>query len=142
MKNIDMKKFIFVISSKITTDGDVSDIELTTTGNFSRLNGKWVLIYDELAEDKITKINTVIKIADQSLSITRNGDASRLQMTVNQRNMCHYRTEFGDIVMGVYCTEIKSDLTETGGRVHMSYTLDVNAAILSENEVTIKIREV
>ena len=45
-------------------------------------------------------------------------------------------------MMGVYCTDIKTDLNEAGGTIYMSYTLDINAAVFSKNEVTIKIREV
>ena len=56
--------------------------------------------------------------------------------------MCHYRTQFGDILLGVYCNEVNNELSDSGGKISMSYTLDVNASVLSENKVTIKIREV
>ena len=137
------KKFIFVISSEITADGDTSNIELTTTGNYSRVNGRWVLLYDEMSEDKTAVIKTMIKVDDKSVTITRNGEgSSKLIMTEGERNMCHYRTQFGDILLGVYCNEVNNELSDCGGKILMSYTLDVNASVLSENKVTIKIREV
>lgn len=137
------KKFIFVISSEITADGDTSNIELTTTGSYSMINGRWVLLYDEMSEDKTTVIKTIVKADNKSVTITRNGEgSSKLIMTEGERNMCHYRTQFGDILMGVYCNEVNNDLNNSGGIISMSYTLDVNATVLSDNKVTIKIREV
>lgn len=140
---MEKKKYVFVISSEITTDGDKSNIELTTTGNYSRVNGRWVLLYDEMSEDKTAVIKTMIKVDDKSVTITRNGEgSSKLIMTEGERNMCHYRTQFGDILLGVYCNEVNNELSDCGGKILMSYTLDVNASVLSENKVTIKIREV
>lgn len=140
---MEKKKYVFVISSEITTDGDTSNIELTTTGNYSRVNSRWVLLYDEMSEDKTAVIKTMIKVDDKSVTITRNGEgSSKLIMTEGERNMCHYRTQFGDILLGVYCNEVNNELNDSGGKISMSYTLDVNASVLSENKVTIKIREV
>lgn len=140
---MEKKKYVFVISSEITTDGDKSNIELTTTGNYSRVNGRWVLLYDEMSEDKTAVIKTMIKVDDKSVTITRNGEgSSKLIMIEGERNMCHYRTQFGDILLGVYCNEVNNELSDSGGKISMSYTLDVNASVLSENKVTIKIREV
>lgn len=138
-----MKKFIFSVSSKISVDGETNGIELTTTGNYYRINGKWVMMYEESLDGSPEKIRTVIRATDDSVSITRNGDtSSRMVMKLYERNMCHYNTEYGAIMMGVYCTDIKTDLNEAGGTIYMSYTLDINAAVFSKNEVTIKIREV
>ena len=138
-----MKKFIFSVSSKISVDGETNGIELTTTGNYCRVNGKWVMMYEESLDGSPEKIRTVIRATDDSVSITRNGDtSSRMVMKLYERNMCHYNTEYGAIMMGVYCTDIKTDLNEAGGTIYMSYTLDINAAVFSKNEVTIKIREV
>ena len=140
---MEKKKYVFVISSEITTDGEKSNIELTTTGSYSRLNGRWVLLYDEMSEDKTTVIKTIVKVDDKSVMITRNGDvSSKLIMTEGERNMCQYRTQFGDILLGVYCNEVINKLNDNGGTISMSYTLDVNASVLSENKVTIKVREV
>ena len=140
---MEKKKYLFVISSEITTDGEKSNIELTTTGSYSRLNGRWVLLYDEMSEDKTTVIKTIVKADDKSVMITRNGDvSSKLIMTEGERNMCQYRTQFGDILLGVYCNEVINKLNDNGGTISMSYTLDVNASVLSENNVMIKIREV
>ena len=140
---MEKKKYVFVISSEITTDGDKSNIELTTTGNYSRVKGRWVFLYDEMSEDKTAVIKTMIKVDDKSVTITRNGEgSSKLIMTEGERNMCHYRTQFGDILLGVYCNEVNNELSDSGGKISMSYTLDVNASVLSENKVTIKIREV
>ena len=140
---MEKKKYVFVISSEITTDGEKSNIELTTTGSYSRLNGRWVLLYDEMSEDKTTVIKTIVKADDKSVMITRNGDvSSKLIMTEGERNMCQYRTQFGDILLGVYCNEVINKLNDNGGTISMSYTLDVNASVLSENNVMFKIREV
>ena len=140
---MEKKKYVFIISSEITTDGEKSNIELTTTGSYSRLNGRWVLLYDEMSEDKTTVIKTIVKADDKSVMITRNGDvSSKLIMTEGERNMCQYRTQFGDILLGVYCNEVINKLNDNGGTISMSYTLDVNASVLSENNVMIKIREV
>ena len=44
-------------------------------------------------------------------------------------------------MIGVDAKTVKSTLTENGGSLYFSYTLDVNASLLSENEVTIDVKE-
>lgn len=143
MKTINMNKYIFTIKSKIIVDGDTNLTELTTVGKYSRVNNKWVMMYDEIIDDTSTSVCTVIRVTDDAVSITRNGDeSSRIIIQLDKRNMCHYRTDYGELMMGVYCSDIKNELDQTGGEIKMIYTLDVNASVFSKNEVTIKVREV
>ncbi len=138
-----MSKFIVTVSSTIDSEGDKNTIEMTTVCKYSKVNSKWVLMYNEVIDDKGTEVKTLVRAADNEVSITRNGDTnSQLVMRLHEHNSCHYGTEYGSIVLGVYCSDIKNSLNENGGEVSMTYTLDVNAAKLSTNEVKIKVREV
>ena len=138
-----MNKYILNISSKISADGDSETIELTTVGHFSRVNNKWIIAYNEVIDDSGVEVKTLIRVTDDEVSITRNNDSnSRLIMKLHERNLCHYSTEYGSLMLGVFCSDIKNKLNEHGGSIEMTYTLDVNTAVISTNEVKIKVREV
>ncbi len=137
-----MKNYIVNVSSKISAEGESETIELTTVGNFSKINNKWVIGYSEVIDDSGLEVKTLVRVTDNEVSITRNNDSSsRLVMKLHERNLCHYGTEYGPIMLGVFCSDIKNMLDEKGGSVEMTYTLDLNAAVLSTNEVKIKVRE-
>ncbi|MBQ2387439.1 MAG: DUF1934 domain-containing protein [Clostridia bacterium] len=138
-----MNKYILNVSSKISANDESETIELTTVGNFSRVNNKWIIAYSEVIDDSGVEVKTLVRVTDDEVIITRNNDSnSRLIMKLHERNLCHYGTEYGPLMLGVFCSDIKNKLNENGGSVEMTYTLDVNAAVLSTNEVNIKVREV
>jgi uncharacterized beta-barrel protein YwiB (DUF1934 family) len=57
------------------------------------------------------------------------------------RHQCHYDTGMGDIILGVLGSSIRSSLGEKGGDLEVKYSLDVNSALASENEMYVNVKE-
>ena len=53
----------------------------------------------------------------------------------SKRNLCHYGTEVGNLLMGIYGREIEASLNENGGSFKFGYDIDVNGAVASKNTI-------
>jgi uncharacterized beta-barrel protein YwiB (DUF1934 family) len=76
------------------------------------------------------------------VTLERSG-RTRSQLIVERgvRHQCHYDTGAGDLILGVLGSSIKSSLGERGGDLEVKYSLDINSAVASENEMYINVRE-
>ncbi|MBO5908909.1 MAG: DUF1934 family protein, partial [Clostridia bacterium] len=54
---------------------------------------------------------------------------------------CLYNTPQGDFVIGIYGETLNTQLSDNGGSIYMSYTIDVNSGLLSKNIMEIKVKE-
>ena len=69
------------------------------------------------------------------------GDNTRLILENGKRHLCQYDTGFGSMTVGVFTESLHSKLTDEGGSVDISYTLDVNSNLSSFNELHITVKE-
>ena len=60
---------------------------------------------------------------------------SCLTIEKSKRNLCHYGTEFGGILMGIYGREIETKKDENGGSFTFRYDIDINGSVTSKNTV-------
>ena len=140
-----MKEVLIDIKGTQRTDGDEDVVELTTVGKMNTVNGKTYLQYDVCTESEADGVNCLIKIdhKDNSVVMQRSGAYnSRMYIKKGQRHTCHYETVGGVLTMGIFGESIKDEMTADGGRLYMSYTIDVNYGMLSRNSVEIKVKEV
>ena len=65
---------------------------------------------------------------------------SQLVIEKGVRHICHYETGFGSVSLGVAADVIELDLTDAGGRLQFSYTLDSGGEnFISRNLVDITV---
>ncbi len=65
---------------------------------------------------------------------------SQLVIEKGVRHICHYETGFGSVSLGVAADEIAPELSEAGGRLRFSYTLDSGGEnFISRNLVDIRV---
>lgn len=67
--------------------------------------------------------------------------ATELLLEPKRRHSCQYDTPFGSIMMGVYAYKIDSDMKSSGGELDFAYCLDIDGGTVSENELTVSVRE-
>lgn len=138
-----MKKVLVKIKGTQGLDGDEAVIELATEGTLRRFEDEYIISYseDQTVEGSTVKTQLTIK-KDNTVILERRGDLnSRLIITEGERNNCLYAIPQGSLTLGIYGKEVKSDMAESGGRVKMIYTIDMNLQPLSENEVEILVEE-
>lgn len=124
-------------------DDEKNEIRLETLGSYVIKEGKQYIVYKEYNEDDPNKYRTsVLKIENnRRVTLMRSGDATRLILEQGKRHLCQYGTEFGSIMLGVFASCVDSSLVETGGNLHIQYTLDVNSNLSSRNEININVKE-
>ena len=44
-------------------------------------------------------------------------------------------------MLGIFANKISNSLSDDGGKLNFSYTLDINSGLISENEIEINIKE-
>lgn len=137
-------KYIISVTGIQEIDGEKDKIEVITTGDYIEKNGHRYIKYKEYdAEDPNVSLDTVVKIeSDNKVSIIRMGDRpSRLILEKDVRHQCHYSTVMGDLMMGVYTSEISNTLTDNGGDLVAKYQLDFFADLVSDNEFHINVKK-
>lgn len=137
-----MKNVLINIKGTQTDDADSDIIEFVTEGTMSQKNGKSLLSYDESAALGVSGVTTYLRVEDKKVVIQRSGSLnSRLLVETQKRNMCHYETDQGSLMIGVFGEVIENNI-EKNGSLYLRYTLDVNCQLISRNEIELKVQEV
>lgn len=126
-------------------DGEDS-VQLMTRGSFVAKDGNFFIIYKETEATGYAGCTTTVKVAkdQRKVSMLRFGRApSQLIIEKGTRHICHYETGYGAMSLGVAADEIDSHLTDQGGEVKFSYTLDTEIdGLVSRNLVHITVTPV
>lgn len=120
-------------------DGEKNQADLVTRATH-RKSGKFDIIsYEDTVATGFEGSVTTIKTDGGKAFITREGTAnSVLSLEVGRKHFCQYGTPYGSFQIGVYTHAIRNTL-DKDGRLYMKYTLDLNSAYLSDNEIIMKI---
>jgi uncharacterized beta-barrel protein YwiB (DUF1934 family) len=134
-----------LISIKGTVISDAAQpdvIEMITSGRYCSKNGNRYIIYKESEATGLDGITTTLKVEPDAVTLIRSGTAqTRLLIAKGQRQLCHYGTDYGDMMVGISGCHVNSTLGDAGGDLQFDYTLDINSSTVSHNEVYISVRE-
>lgn len=139
-----MKEVIIEIKGTQQYSEDNTDVTTFTTRGFLKFekNG-YSLFYDESEIIGAKGVSTTLTLENENkMTLLRSGGMqSRLVVEKGRRHSCFYNTPEGDFVIGIYGDSLTSEMSESGGKIHMSYTIDVNSEFVSKNIMDIKIKE-
>ncbi len=142
MSSAKAKKVTITLKSISDSGHGAPDImELITEGTFKPIKlgnaDGWEISYeDSEATGFAGPTTTVTCIGDELASMRRSGSAdSHLVIEKDRRHHCHYGTEYGDMLLGISASRIINRLSEEGGVLYFKYTIDINSAFVSENEI-------
>ena len=137
--------FLICIDGRMEQAGENDSVELMTRGSFVRRGGSFFITYKESETTGYAGCTTTVKVAEDAGKVTmlRFGPAaSQLIIEKGTRHLCHYETGYGSMTLGVAADEIENRLTDEGGQVKFSYTLDADKdTVLSRNLVTITVKK-
>ena len=124
-------------------DGEEDVIELFTTGKYVLKNKKFYISYTESETTGFKDSDTLLKVdGDRSVTLIRTGKtSSHLVIEKGKRHQCQYDTGCGMFTVGISGDKIITELSEEGGLLDFSYSMDLNSALTSENRVIITIKE-
>ena len=123
-------------------DEDVTTF--TTEGTLSYENEILTLCYNEseMIGAKGVQTELVVEKGNKMTLIRRGGMESRMTVEKGRRHSCLYNTPQGDFVIGIFGEALMLEKSDKGGKIYMSYTLDVNSGLLSRNIMEIKFEEI
>lgn len=141
------EKYIITVVGKQTVDGESDKIEVFTAGDMTIEGDKITITYPEYPEEKGSALSaqtteTTVTLENGVLSIDRQGEmSSHLILEKGKRHECLYQTPMGQMFIGIFTDEIKTDLNERGGEITAAYQLDFNRTVVSYNEFYISVKE-
>ena len=141
MEEKDMNPYRITIIGEQRVDGDDNRIEVLTDGKYLVKKDHFYIGYREYDEELPRRFyNNLIKVEKNMVTISRKGpQRSRLMLEKGRRHQCIYGTPAGNLSIGVFTKTLKSTLGEKGGTLEVSYTLDVNTDLVSENRFSIRV---
>lgn len=138
------ENYLISIKGRQKVEDGTGEVELTTLGSYVRRGNCRYIVYKEYTSEENDKTRTsILKIdGDSKVVLMRaGGDNTRLILESGKRHLCQYDTEFGDMMIGVFTSRVRSSLDDLGGHLELSYTLDINSSLSSQNDISITVKE-
>ncbi len=117
--------------------------EIATEGILEPTERGYRITYDESELIGAENVKSEVVIEDGiRADIMRTGPITTT-MTVEKgkRHTCFYSTPEGNFSIGIFGESVNTRIKDLKGEIFMSYTIDVNSSLISENKMLIKIGE-
>ena len=122
------------------TGAECDTVELTTAGRLESTEQGFRLWYRESAAG-MDGVITSLEVDPSRVLLERTGKVnSLLVLEKGRRHTGSYETPYGTIAMGVYTQVLENRLCDRGGDLHVAYTLDIDAGMVSSHDVRIAIK--
>ena len=114
-------------------------VELMTRGTMTGRNGKFAISY---TETELTGtpgvVSTFLVLNPHRVVLTRDGAIkSRMVFVEGVKDESIYDLGFGSLLLGVQTRKIEVELSETGGRLFIDYSVEVEQSQTSRNSYEI-----
>lgn len=140
-----MKMKDVIISIKGTqndADGEDTEVELVTDGQFAFENGEGVLTYMESELTGLEGTKTSFTIGPLGVVLSREGSLnSSMIFEKGRKHEFVYETPFGSTTMGVDTKKLNVDFNEHGGDMEIEYVVDFQHAVVGYNLFKINVSE-
>jgi len=137
------EKYLITIDGVQSYDGEEDRVSLSTFGEFRRENDSFFISYNESAATGFEGDVTSLEIeSDKKVVLHRRG-ISNTQLIIERgrRHLSHYLTGYGGAMVGIKADTIDNRLHDSGGELQLLYSLDINASLLSQNKLSITVKE-
>lgn len=136
------KEVLVSISGLQFVEGtDSEPVEVITSGDYYKKNGKHYIMYDEVLEGVEGTTKNIIKLGEESLDITKRGGTNvHMMFEKNKKNVTYYYTPYGSLLIGIDTTKIESRETEHDIHVTVKYALEVNYEHVADCTIQMNIK--
>lgn len=142
-KGFNMTKEVLVSISglQFAEELDNESVEVITSGDYYKKNGKHYIIYDEVMEGVEGTTKNIIKLGEQYMDITKRGATNaHMMFEKNKKNVTYYYTPYGSILVGIDAKKIEIAETESDINVNVDYALEMNYEHMADCSITMKIK--
>ena len=128
------------ISGLQTLNGESSDVEVITSGDYFYKNGKHYLVYEEVMEGFEGNVRNTVKITPDMLDIRKRGIiGTHMVLELDKKSQTRYATPLGDMVVELNTTRIRLEEEEDSLKVAVDYSLGINYQHVSDCSITMDI---
>ncbi|MBU7007331.1 DUF1934 domain-containing protein [Phosphitispora fastidiosa] len=133
---------ISVTGTQTNEFGEVDVQELVTTGVYYEKKGTYFIIYSESEITGMPGTTTSVKAEPQRVTLNRMGESQHKQVfETGMRNRGNYITPYGMMYMAVIPSKVDVILTDSGGSINLEYELEVENQKISDNKLSLTVRE-
>ena len=129
------------ILSMQTAEGETDKSELNSTASYRFTPHEATIVYTELDESGEVSGETIITVmADGLVTIQKTGFADALMIL--ERGKTHpvkYSTMLGTMEMLLCALDIRAELSEDGGELHLRYLIDIGEAYSAQNTIDLRV---
>lgn len=119
---------------------DSDAIEIITSGNYYKKNGKHYILYDEVSEGSTEVTKNVIKIWDSTMEVTKKGPASvHMMFEKDKKNVSYYYTPFGSLLVGIDAKNVSVRESEQEIAAQVKYGLEVNYEYVADCNIMVSV---
>lgn len=101
-------------------------VELVTEGILESQENGWALTYEESELTGLKGVTTSFLVEPGKITLSRKGPLS--SQMVFQEGVYHeslYQMEFGALMITVCASKVRYDLSENGGTIDLTYTIEI-----------------
>ncbi|MBO5070715.1 MAG: DUF1934 domain-containing protein [Roseburia sp.] len=116
-------------------------VEIITSGDYYKKNGKHYILYDEVQEGTADTTKNIIKLGTDMLDVTKRGVSNtHMLFEKDKKNMSYYYTPFGSVLVGIDAKKIDVRESEDSINVLVDYELEINYEHMADCKITMDIR--
>lgn len=124
-------------------DQEPEVIELVTEGTLASKNGTWLLQYEETELTGLLGVTTTFLIRPDEITLKRAGKLkSQMVFKEGVRHDSLYQMEFGALMMTVCATHMHWELSEDGGMIDLSYSIEIEQTAAGQIDYHLDIRPI
>lgn len=121
-------------------DAENDAIELSVAGVMYQKESATYITYREAEATGLGKTQTTVKIEPERVSLIRFGDSAiHLIFEQGKKHTAYYDMGFGSLSVGVQTYELSHTFGEHGGNLHIRYAMEMNNALVGENQLEISV---
>lgn len=136
------KKITLKLISRQSDGNEHLQVELFSEGLLLRTDSGYEISYKETDATGFTGSTTKLTVHSQDkVTMERTGSASsQLILERGKKHHCHYGTPYGEFMVGVTTSSIKSTINENGGTLDFKYVIDINSSYVGDYEINVDVR--
>ena len=133
------KKAIITVKSNISVEEE--SIEVITPGVFTVLKNGFKAEYEETKLSGMEGTKTTMMINKNSFELIRCGSTeTQMIFDRNNQSMSLYKTPYGNMTVTIDTKQLKIDVDENGGSIHIVYTLLIEGQQKIETDLNVDIK--
>ena len=138
------ENYLITIEGTVAYGEDEDTVSLTTVGSYHKKGDKYYITYKETGATGFEGGTTTLKAWDHTLLMMRFKDGLTSNMTIEKGavNICNYPTPAGWITMELHGVDMVNNLTNEGGQLSVSYSLNSSGMLISDNTVNVTVKEI